>query len=284
MAYRSRLTLFAILGIGVALVMMRSSSPSALPVATAGPAQLAAPTARPWFAADAAQALLPARYSAPSLSQKIDKLIASGRPEDAFSAYILVRDCSYFQQWKTLPFIGFPGPIRDMTDLEQADEATLCDGMSERIKMDSIDHLAVAAQAGVMGADSAFMQAGPFGDPSALVSRPDDPLVVAWKAQALAYVTVRARDADMGSLMTLTAAYSSGNDVIAKDPALALAYAIAIHKIQEQFALPPGTLMPFNDTDLAWMEDGLSAQQIAAADADGAKIADVFRARRAAAQ
>jgi hypothetical protein len=281
MATRTTLALLSVavlVGVGTVIYTMRAPAP--MLVSPSPAAGNAAPRMPAWFAGDAqAPQPLPLPRSALSLAQQIDQLTASGKPEDAFEAYVLVRDCIYFQRWKTLPFIGFPGPIREMTVDEMSAEATLCAGLTERMKLDRIDHLARAVKAGVAGADTAFLEAGPFGDPSALVSRPGDPLVVAWKEQALGYLTARANDADVGSLGTLQNLYRTDNSVVVRDPVLALAYTVALHDIHQQFDLPPGA-MPYDDIELRWMQDGLTAPQIATATAAGSKIAEVWRARR----
>jgi hypothetical protein len=232
----------------------------------------------------------PSATSAPSpkinipLPERIDKLIATGKPEDAFEAYNLVSHCLYFQRWGTLPFVGFPGPSRDMTAEEMKDETELCSSMTERIKTSRLDHIAIAAKAGVMGADGAFLEEGPFGDPSALVTRPGDPLVQEWKQQAVAFVTAQAQKADMGSLNTLLMQYRDGGNVVEKNPALALTYALALRQMTDQAGMYRGFASPYSDEILQQMENGMPQREITAATAAATAISAVYRERRARAR
>ena len=81
--------------------------------------------------------------------------------------------------------------MRGMTEREKQHDARLCGPMTERERQARLDYLAIALEAGVRGAAEAFLEAGPFGDPSALQTRPDDPLVKEWKATARAEWRVR---------------------------------------------------------------------------------------------
>jgi hypothetical protein len=148
------------------------------------------------------------------------------------------------------------------------------------MKTSRLDHLAFAASAGVQGADSAFLKAGPFGDPSALVSRPDDPLVKAWKQQAISQLTARAADADVGSLTTLYFEYLNGSEVVEANPDMALTYGAALRAIHSQFGLGE-TMNPFSETGLRGIESKMSQERIAAATRAADKIVTTWRAHRA---
>lgn len=270
------LSLLLILGLSY---WLHGRADQVAPVPPRAATSSAAPSA--WFADP--RALTPAFLmpNMPSLAQRIDTLVASGKPDDAFAAYALVRDCLYFQEHGALLLAGPPWPFRAMTDEEKSAETTLCAGMTEAIKRSRLDHLAVAAKADVMGADTAFLQEGPFGDPSALASRPDDPLVREWKQQAVAYLTNNAAGADVGSLTTLEFQYSVGSDAIAKDPAQALTYAMALHKLYDQMDGLRGTPMPYDEAQLQQMEAGMPAAQVSAAETASNAISEVYRRRRA---
>ena len=56
--------------------------------------------------------------------------------------------------------------------------------------------MAAAADDGVPGAASAWIEEGPYGDRTALTQRPDDPLVVEWVEQAIARVLAATRHSD----------------------------------------------------------------------------------------
>lgn len=215
-----------------------------------------------------------------SLSERIDGLMASGRPEDAFDAYGLVADCLVFQQVGFLHVVvDIPGqPDGGMSDDDEREETRLCSGLTEPIKAARLAHLAIAANAGVRGSDVAFLEAGPFGDPSALTSRPGDPLVVAWKQQALALLTKKAEQGDMGSLTTLSNAQLAGSDAIDQDHAAALAYALVMRKIWDDRGIFgeqgkfKGAPYPYDDDHLALYKAGLSDSEVAAAAAQAALI------------
>jgi hypothetical protein len=152
-----------------------------------------------------------------------------------------------------------------MTDTERIDQVALCSGMTERIRTSRLDHLDLAAKAGVMGADSAFLLEGPFGDPSALVSRPSDPLVMAWKQQAITQLTTQAANADVGSLINLYHGYLNGSNVVEKNPELALTYGRALREIFNQFKGLPASMNPYSEESLLRIESELSQDQVAAA-------------------
>jgi len=79
-------------------------------------------------------------------------------------------------------------PYRGMNDSEKQRNSKLCAGMSERTRVSRFDYLASAAKAGTSGAVIQMAKEGPFGDRSALATRPGDPLVQEWKANVLAQV------------------------------------------------------------------------------------------------
>jgi hypothetical protein len=171
-----------------------------------------------------------------------------------------------------------------MTDAERNDQVALCSGMTERIRTSRLDHLALAAKAGVTGADSAFLLEGPFGDPSALVSRPSDPLVMAWKQQAITQLTTQAVNADVASLANLYHGYLNGSSVVEKNPELALTYGRALREIYNQFKGLPASMNPYSEESLLRMESELSRDQVAAATIAANKIAATWRAHGPAAR
>lgn len=227
--------------------------------AMAPAAGVAAPAgaSRLWKAAMTAGAL-PETKALP-LQQQIDALIAAGTPAKAFDAYGLISNCLYFKEYDKLPL-----PARDMRPDDYKAEAELCSGMTERIKTARLDYLAIAARAGVMGADTAFLREGPFGDPNALLTRPDDLLVQAWKRQAMSQLTSRAMQADVGTLNVLFVSHLGGAYGIEKNKALAFEYGLALSQIQTHF---DGLQPALNLYSRIATSDGLSAGQIASAHA-----------------
>jgi hypothetical protein len=192
-----------------------------------------------------------------SLSDQVDRLIATRDPNDALDAYRLVQDCIDFEKWGNIPFFGFPHP-REMTGEEKNGEMRLCSGLTERMKTSRLDHLAYAAKNGAQGADVTFFVEGPFGDRSALDSRPDDPLVMEWKKQAIAQLTENAGNGNHASLTVLANEYETSSGVAENNPSLALTYAFAARKIDDHIGIPS----PYSDESLAQLQGKLSANEI----------------------
>ena len=172
-----------------------------------------------YFNLDASPAPVPASAqasAAPGLEQQLARLAASGSPDDAYAAYNLLDDCILFQKEGRLPELEFERGS-EMTADEKIAQQSLCANLTERQKSARLDFLEKAAKGGVAGASTRFFYEGPFGDRSALRSRPDDPLVLAWKQQAVAQLTVQADQAELSSLGTLMMAYLADGDVTKKD-------------------------------------------------------------------
>lgn len=276
-------TYLSLLAIAAALLLayitMRAGQPGAAPRSAQPPSteRAQAPaanagTGQSWFAA---RGTSPAHDDLP-LSQQIDRLVATGKPEDLFKAYNLVEDCNEFKKWGTLPTLGLPWK-HELTAEENRREAALCAGLTQRMQMSSIEHLAVAARAGVMGAAEAYWRKGPFGDPSALVTRPDDPLVVAWKQEAVALLTARASEGDAISLMMLEREYRYGGDVVQPDRALDFTYSLALQMIYQQIGVH--SLAAFYDNGAREMEEGLSPQQVESGRRLASEIAERWKRR-----
>ncbi|KQV79765.1 hypothetical protein ASD15_17165 [Massilia sp. Root351] len=274
----------AISALAVWGVMQHGASRTALhakPPAYAAHAPAAAPAQGSWFSAVGGP---PAGEAGPAatvpLARQVDQLVAAGKPEDLYRAYNLIDDCMTFQRLGTLPFLHFPEQ-RDMTAAEKAGEALVCASLTELHRRARIDYLAAAAKAGVPGADTAFMVAGPFGDRDALATRPDDPLVVEWRRQALAQLTSQALQGDLGSLNTLWTGHLSGWIAIPRDPVLAYTYHAALQRIDHD-QNPDVADGPYSGNMFAFLKDGLTPEQLAAANAKADRIALNFHQRMAA--
>lgn len=148
----------------------------------------------------------PPAADAPSLAEQVERLAAARDPWQAFAAYRLLAECA----------------------APQAPRA-FCGAMTERQRQSRLDYLEIAAQGGVPGAALAFAREGPFGDPSALETRPSDPLVREWKAQAAALL-VRAAEAggDIDAIFYLADASDGGSELIDKNPPQAFRYGVAL--------------------------------------------------------
>jgi hypothetical protein len=231
-----------------------------------------------YFNLDASPAPAPASAqasAAPGLAQQLARLAASGSPDDAYAAYNLLDDCIVFQKEGRLPALEFERGS-EMTADEKSAQQHLCADLTERQKSARLDFLALAAKGGVAGASTRFFYEGPFGDRSALRSRPDDPLVLAWKQQAVAQLTAQAEQAELSSLSTLMMAYLADGEVVSKDAPLAYGYLLALRMVHDDI-LTPGTTNPYQDSYWHWLRDELTPEQQAAAVSRANAIAAKFR-------
>lgn len=249
------------------------------------PARAAAPGGAPTAAFAAA--------GDPPLQAQVARLLATRDPGDALRAYQLVADCDGFnrnhdllvydeeeaRRWKgdTLP--GYRG----LNDNEKARETRVCSGMTERERVARLDYLAAAVAAGVPGAAVAFALEGPFGDPSALRTRPDDPLVLAWKATARARLSEAAEAGDMLALNYWQGQTAMGTALTEQNTALSYRYLVAQGLIEGDRFGPNNGIAKFYAPDSGvanGMAGDLSAAQRAAEVAAARRIADLAKERR----
>jgi hypothetical protein len=215
------------------------------------------------------------------LAQRVDRLAASGDPHDAYRAWWLLHACVEFGRTGRLP--GRDGA--DPSGESIADPATACATVNERMKMARIDHLERAARAGVDGALAELVEEGPFGDPTALATRPDDPLVKEWKTRINGMLNEQAEQGYWASLYQLFTGFWFGHPAIAADRQSALAYGMALRDIMVKLdGVSEQEAIPFNGPFLDEIGAGLTPDQKAhaqaRADAIVARAADQ-RERRA---
>ncbi len=219
------------------------------------------------------------------LATQIDLLVSTGVPADALRAYWLAQACIDIAEKGTLLKMDPQSDthLRGLTDEERLAQTALCGGMTERIRMSRLEHLAIAARAGVSGADDAFLRVGPFGDRSALKTRPDDPLVKAWRVEAEQLLTTHAEAGDMSSMLTLMQEYSGEGGTLGADPALALRYTYAVSEIFDHMLSrsDPNFPNPFKTSADKAMKDALSTEQVATAIAAGKAMAEKALQRQA---
>jgi hypothetical protein len=135
-----------------------------------------------------------------SLQQRVERLLKQGTPRDRYQAFAVLARCAHavdFDRYlKSLP----PGleatRMRERYGDGSVRIASACGDLSARQVEQRIDLVAAAADDGVPGAASAWIEEGPYGDRTALTQRPDDPLVVAWVEQAIARVLEASRHSD----------------------------------------------------------------------------------------
>ncbi|MDO8066522.1 hypothetical protein [Janthinobacterium sp. SUN206] len=210
-----------------------------------------------------------------TLAQQLARLAASGKPEDAYAAYNLLDDCISFEKERRLPGLEFELG-REMTAQEKAAQQQLCAGLTQRQREERLGYLATAARAGVPGAATIFLSEGPFGDRSALRNRPDDPLVQAWKRQAIAQLTAQADEAELTSVATLMMAYLRDGEVVQKDAPQAYGYLLALRQVYDDI-LAPGVTNPYQDEYWHWLQAELTPEQQAAASARAQAIVAKYR-------
>jgi hypothetical protein len=270
----------ALLGLPLLILLLywHSSRPDAANVAPPQQPKPARASTDAWLAGARAMPQAPQADPDVPLALQLERLIAADGAAGAFQAYLLVQSCVDFAaKGDVEKFDMLPEPhMRGLTDEERKAQKIVCSGMTERIKMSRIEHLAMAAKAGVRSADGAFLRAGPFGDPSALKTRPDDPLVVAWRRQAAEQLAAGARAGDVSSIVVLMSEYSGYGESLVADPLLALRYAYAMGLIFEDMQRKSNTATipnPFGPiVDRA--KGGLTPEAVAAAQAAGKALAD----------
>jgi hypothetical protein len=254
------------LGLVAVLVVPAWRSTPAGPVPAALSAALPAPavsTAGPaWLSDLGAPPAVPQPVPAEPLAQRIERLVASGDPRDAYRAWWLLHACVVFGRTGHLP-------ERDGTEPDAiADPAHACATVNERMKMARIDHLERAARAGVDGALAELVEEGPFGDPTALTTRPDDPLVKEWKERINGMLNEQAEQGYWASLYQLFTGFWFGHPAIAADRQSALAYGMALRDIMVKLdGVPEQQAIPFNGPFLDEIGTGLTPDQKARAQA-----------------
>jgi hypothetical protein len=224
------------------------------------------------------------------LAQQIEQLVATHDPEDEYKAYTLISDCAIFNREHDRLIFDIdevnkhhsPLPYRAMTASEKQHGAQVCTGMTERMRTSRLDYLAAAAKAGVIGAAVREADEGPFGDRTALTTRPDDPLVQQWKAEVRDELSTQAESGDLIALNFLWVRRLTGDELVDQDPALAYRYALAQWLIFKDIDGPEslGATLYAPDSPLLRSISGLSADQRAAELLAAQHIADRARERR----
>ncbi|MBC7452276.1 MAG: hypothetical protein H7335_00930 [Massilia sp.] len=221
--------------------------------------------------------------------------MATRDPEDAMAAYRLLANCDEFNRRhdrviRDMEDVANTHSNRDglpryrgMTQSEKQHDTVLCAPMTERMRRSRIDYLAIAATAGVAGASVSFAEEGPFGDRTAITSRPDDPLVREWKDKARAQLTRDAEAADPSALYFLWFQNMNGNVLHQTPPALAFRYGVAMGKIDEDIHGANDAANGFfgeKSQMMQLMVKDMSPEQRAAEVTQAQRIAEVARQRR----
>jgi hypothetical protein len=222
-----------------------------------------------------------------TLAGQVDALVVTRDPQKTYAAFRLLRDCAtYNRDGDRLIFDteesvhrndgSLPG-FRGLTADEKRHDAVFCARMTERMRQSRLDYLAFAAEAGVPGAVLEQIEQGPFGDRSALSTRPGDPLVREWKARVQSQLfRLAEQDANVDALSYLSAALQIGNEVIDRDPLLAYRYGVAYGMIMSDIQGPDSV------TGKLYALDGSMTRETAAQLTPSERNAELLEARRIA--
>ena len=135
-----------------------------------------------------------------SLRQRVERLLARGTAADRYQAFGVLARCAHaldFDRYlASLPASAGTIRLRARYGDSAARIAAACGDLSARQVESRVELAAGAADDGIPGAASAWIEEGPYGDRSALTQRPDDPLVVEWAEQAIARVQAATRRSD----------------------------------------------------------------------------------------
>ncbi|HSW24690.1 MAG TPA: hypothetical protein VLJ62_18155, partial [Burkholderiaceae bacterium] len=131
---------------------------------------------------------LPATVSdAVSLRSWVERLLSPGTPRDRYQAFGVLAQCAHavdFDRYlKSLPVDPESTRLRERYGDGFARIAAACGDLSARQLDLRVELAASAADEGIPGAASAWVEEGPYGDKTALTQRPDDPLIVEWAQQ-----------------------------------------------------------------------------------------------------
>jgi len=194
----------AVAGAAIAAVVMSLAPIARAPTSTSIAQSSAPPQPAPRAQASAPMAPRPApaqaAAAAGSLHQRVERLLARGTAGDRYQAFSVLARCAHaldFDRYlKALPAGADTIRLRERYGDSATRLAVACGDLSARQVESRIELAASAADEGVPGAASAWIEEGPYGDRTALTQRPDDPLVVEWAEQAIARVQAATRRSD----------------------------------------------------------------------------------------
>lgn len=221
--------------------------------------------------------------SGQTLKEQVNGLLAMQNPNDAYAAYILVKACTMFNRDVEFKLSDNQGNKREMTATERQQLTKMCSGMSERERQSRLDYLTKAVKGGVPMAALSFATEGPFGDPSALETRPDDPLVKEWKVTATTQLNQAADSGDIATLIVWGFQLLNGSNLTPKNPVLGYGYLLAYGLIQAD-RIGPGdpSAQTYKEGSplMTVLSRDLKPEQQAAALANAQLIADQVKRQR----
>ena len=135
-----------------------------------------------------------------SLRSRVERLLVPGTSRERYRAFAVLARCAHaidFDHYlKSRPVDSESMRLRERYGDGSARIAAACGDLSARQLELRVDLAASAADEGVPGAASAWVEEGPYGDKTALTQRPDDPLIVEWAHQAIARVNAATKRSD----------------------------------------------------------------------------------------
>jgi hypothetical protein len=102
----------------------------------------------------------------------------------------------------------------------------LCAGVTPAQVQERMTFLTLAARAGNADAQIDYFMEGPYGRPANLADNADDPAVMKWKEDAVAYLKAASGQGQTFALALLSSAYDVGG-LVPQDAKMSLAYAVA---------------------------------------------------------
>lgn len=214
---------------------------------------------------------------ASGLADEFARLVASDDPADAFRAYDMAARCVESQADERAAEMQAPGERSPETAAALAagtfKSATVasCGDLTGAQLRDRLKYLRLAADAGVPMAAIWLVEEGPWGDPSALFTRPDDPAVLEWRKQMVGLIELAAGKGDYAAMDSLSSMYQTGSGILGvRDPAKALTYAVAKW---ETYRRATGRTSGFAAQEVSRLAGALPSQAASAAIAAGQQFA-----------
>ena len=213
----------------------------------------------------------------PSLAAKFSALAGTGDPADAFRAYDLATRCAESQADERAAERQALGErsaetVAALNDgTFKAASTTYCGDLSSAQIADRTKYLKQAAEAGVPMAAIRLVEQGPWGDPSALTTRPNDPAVLEWRRQMVGLIEFAASKGDYAAMDSLSTMYRTGSGVLGeRDPGKALMYATAKWEAYRQAT---GRTSAYATQEVSQLASALSPQEASAATTAGQQFA-----------
>jgi hypothetical protein len=154
--------------------------------------------------------------------------------DEAFAQYRAVSNC--LRARDLVKALSFADPVQRAVLQQGADglDSPTCRKMTSVDERERFTNLLIAVEAGIPGASALYAAEGPFGDPSALETRPDDLLVREWIASALSFLDRDAKRGDLVAIMTLANFHDSDTVFGPRDPEAMFVLLTAYEEILRQ--------------------------------------------------